>query len=186
MSVSEATYLAVSLEDPSTAWELWCGELRRKPCMTMPHNTVTDKVGFLLNLALEGLPFEVRIQAGRARRGEQHYFVPDIMVIPIESWRRQRDNPRALEVYPEPLALIVEVWSASTGDYDVDEKLPEYQQRGDQEIWRLHPYERSLVAWRRRPDGGYTRHEQSTGHVVLAGIPSASIDLDRLWAYLDR
>jgi Uma2 family endonuclease len=44
-----------------------------------------------------------------------------------------------LELYVEPLPLVVEVWSPSTGQYDVDEKLPEYQRRGDLEIWRFHP-----------------------------------------------
>ena len=186
MAVSEATYLALSLEDPDTPWELWCGELRRKPSMTMPHNTVADKVGFLLNLQLEGRPFEVRVQAGRARRDSGHYFVPDVMVIPLESWRRLRGDPRGLEVYDEPLALVVEVWSPSTGDYDTDEKIPEYQHRGDIEIWRLQPYERTLTRWCRNADATYIRSEVRSGEVALHSIPGATIDLDRLWAYLDR
>jgi Uma2 family endonuclease len=54
-----------------------------------------------------------------------------------------------LEIYDEPLPLVAEVWSPSTGGYDVLAKLPEYRRRGDTEIWLLHPYERTLTAWRR-------------------------------------
>ena len=69
------------------------------------------------------------------------------------------DQHDVLEVYDQPLPLVVEVWSRSTGDYDVEEKLAVYQQRGDLEIWRIHPYERTLTAWRRLPDGSYERDD---------------------------
>ena len=93
---------------------------------------------------------------------------------------------RDLEKYPEPLPLVVEVWSPSTGDYDVDEKLPEYQRRGDLEIWRLHPYERTLTRWIRQENGGYVTTVVTGGGVPLSAIPGASIDLDRLFGFLDR
>jgi Uma2 family endonuclease len=35
--------------------------------------------------------------------------------------------------------LVVEVWSASTGDDDIEAKIPVCQARGDQEIWRIPP-----------------------------------------------
>ncbi len=44
MPVSEATYQRVALEDPESKWELHCGQLRRKPSMTMPHNTLQDEL----------------------------------------------------------------------------------------------------------------------------------------------
>ena len=62
-------------------------------------------------------------------------------MIPVALVLPQLDQ-RSLEVYEGPLPLVVEVWSASTGNYDVESKLLEYQRRGDLEIWRLHPYER--------------------------------------------
>ena len=184
MPVSEATYQQVALEDPESKWELHCGQLRRKPSMTMPHNTLQDELVFVLKLALPRDRFEVR-SAARARRNEQHSYVPDAMVIPIEAWRRYRRSPD-LESYSEPLPLVVEIWSRSTGDYDVDEKLPEYQRRGDLEIWRLHPYERTLTAWRRAPDGTYAEHRWTAGTVELHAIAGVSIDLDALFAALDR
>ena len=69
---------------------------------------------------------------------------------------------------------------------DVEEKFPEYQRRGDLEIWRLHPYERTLIRWCREADGSYAMTKLASGQVELRGALGACIDLDRLWAYLDR
>ena len=76
--------------------------------------------------------------------------------------------------------MIVEGWSSSTGGYDVDTKLPEYQRRGDAEIWRFHPYERTLRVWRRQPDGGYAETQYSSGLVRPASLPDVRIDPDAL------
>jgi Uma2 family endonuclease len=184
MPVSEATYERVALEDPEGKWELHCGQLRQKPAMTQPHNTLQDWLAFQLRSRLDHASFEVRTVA-RARRDESHYYIPDLMVIPIEAWRRFRGSQR-LELYPEPLPLVVEIWSPSTGEYDIDEKLPVYRERGDLEIWRVHPYERTLTAWRRQPDGSYSEHHLASGTVQLHAIDGASVDLDALFATLDR
>ena len=45
----------------------------------------------------------------------------------------------------------------------------------------LHPYERTLLAWRRQPDGGYARTEIRGGKVQLLGLPDVTIDLDALF-----
>jgi Uma2 family endonuclease len=76
---------------------------------------------------------------------------------------------------------VVEVWSPSTGDYDVDAKLPVYQQRGDLEIWRIHPYERTLTAWRRQPNGSYQETIHREGVVKPAALPGVAIDLGPLF-----
>ena len=86
-----------------------------------------------------------------------------------------------LEVYDQPLPLVVEVWSRSTGDYDVEEKLAVYQQRGDLEIWRIHPYERTLTAWRRQPDGSYDETIHREGVVSPTALPGVEIDLAALF-----
>ena len=88
----------------------------------------------------------------RVRRSSATVFMPDLMVVPAAYSEEIRDRP-VLAIFSDPLPLVVEVWSPSTGDYDVDAKVPVYQQRGDLEIWRIHPYERTLTAWRRQPDG---------------------------------
>ncbi|MGI8927274.1 MAG: Uma2 family endonuclease [Tepidiformaceae bacterium] len=184
MPVSEATYVQVALEDPEGRWELHCGELRRKPGMSQPHNTLQTWLSFHLMNVLPADQYQVAM-AARARRDEAHYYIPDVMVIPIDAWRRFRCS-YDLENYQDPLPLVVEVWSRSTGEYDVDEKLPEYQRRGDHEIWRPHPFDRTLTRWVRQQDGSYAESLLAGGTVALAAIPAASIDLDRLFARLDR
>jgi Uma2 family endonuclease len=77
--------------------------------------------------------------------------------------------------------LVVEVWSRSTGDYDVEEKLADYQRRGDLEIWRIHPYERTLTAWRRLPDGSYEETIYRDGIVRPTALLGVEIDLTALF-----
>jgi Uma2 family endonuclease len=77
---------------------------------------------------------------------------------------------------------VVEIWSPSTGDYDVDEKIPEYQRRGDQEIWRIHYFERTLTAWRHQPDGSYLEAEVNDRTVAPVAFPWVTIDLDAVFA----
>jgi Uma2 family endonuclease len=181
MPVSERTYQSIALEDPEGQWELHRGRLREKPPMTVAHNRTTIRLGHQLLQQLEEDAFEVRINAGRVSRADETYYIPDVSVIPSELSRRLEDRQDVLEVYGDPLPLVAEVWSPSTGDYDVDTKLPEYQKRGDREIWRLHPYERTLTAWRRQPDGTYVETVHRGGTVQPVELPGVTIDLDALF-----
>jgi Uma2 family endonuclease len=116
---------------------------------------------------------------------EDRFAVPDVAVIPrrlVEAWRRR---PHELEEYSEPLPLVVEVWSRSTGGYDVDHKLPAYRARGDLEIWRIHPYERTVMVWRKDADGDYAEELHRTGGLHISSLPACRIDLDRLFAAID-
>jgi Uma2 family endonuclease len=79
------------------------------------------------------------------------------------------------------MPLVVEVWSPSTGDYDVEQRLREYQQRGDLEIWRIHPYERTLTSWRHQPDGSYLQLDYRDGIIEPAALPGVAIELARLF-----
>lgn len=103
------------------------------------------------------------------------------MVIPIAYVRALKATPGTLEAYTQPLPLIVEVWSPSTGEYDVDEKLPEYQRRGDLEIWNIHPYERTLSAWVRQADGLYTETVHQEGEMRPVALPGVIIALAKLF-----
>jgi hypothetical protein len=58
--------------------------------------------------------------------------------------------------------------------------VPEYQARGDDEIWRLRPFERTLTVWRRQEDGSYVEPSVSGGTVGVASLPGVTIDLDVL------
>jgi Uma2 family endonuclease len=183
MSVSEALFEQVALADDTARWELICGRLRPKPYMTADHNQIARNL--LLELAAQ-LPREeltVDREAPNLRVPGGNYRIPDVCVVPRHLVdRRRRDQPTALEIYEEPMPLVVEVWSPSAGDYDVDQKLREYEQRGDLEIWRLHPFERSLIAWVRQPDGSYVETSYSGGTVRPTHLPGVTIDLDRLFA----
>jgi Uma2 family endonuclease len=188
MPVSEHTYLQLVWEDPDGQWELHCGRLWSKACepMTWEHTDAFSYLGFLLQSQLSRDQFIVHWNAGRARRSEQHYYIPDLIVVPAELADRLFAEEGRLEVYSEPLPLVVEVWSPSTGRLDVREKLPGYRRRGDREIWLLHPYERTLTAWVWQADGSYAETVHRGGIVHAAALPSVSIDLDALFQTLRR
>jgi Uma2 family endonuclease len=180
--MTEEAYFRLALADEERPLEWFRGRVREKPSMSAEHNDAMVLLGVQLAQQLSRGQYRVRINAGRTRRPVKSVFIPDVMVLPTHLERAQRRGPGHLEVYPEPLPLVVEIWSPSTGDYDVDEKLPEYLKRGDLEIWRLHPHERTLRAWRRRPDGSYEIADFQGGRVRLAALPRVVVDLDALFA----
>lgn len=184
MAVTELTYRAIALEDPDRKWELHRGRLREKPAMTWDHNDLSFLLAVDLHTQIDRREFQIRHDAGRLRRQDETYYIPDVMVVPVRYGVGLRGEPNILEVHDGPVPLVVEVWSRSTGGYDVDSKLPEYQRRGDLEIWRLHPFERTLTIWRRGDDGSYAESVVTSGSVQPIGLPGVTIDLDALFASL--
>ncbi len=148
--------------------------------MTFAHNDLMFELGHLLRGQLDRDEYRVRVNAGRLRRQDATYYIPDVAVIPLPLAASFKDRDDVLEVYDAPLPLVVEVSSPSTGDYDIDAKLPEYRRGGDYEIWRLHPYERTLTTWHRQPDGSYTESVHRGGSVRPVALPNVTIDLDLL------
>src|SRR5437762_1467774 len=92
---------------------------------------------------LDSQQFDVRCNAGHLRRSAGHYYIPDVTVMP-RSLVEPQLGTMELEVYGDPLPLVVEVWSPATADYDDQAKVIEYQRRGDLEIWLMHPYDRTV------------------------------------------
>lgn len=182
MSVAERTYEQTALDDPKGKWELHRGRMRRKPAMSFGHNDAQRMLTRSLILQLNPDEYVVSVDASRVRRGDDTVYIPDLFVIPAPYLDAYRDRQQALEVYEDPIPLVVEVWSPSTGDYDVESKLPEYMARGDLEIWRVHPFERTLTAWRKRGDGSYEETEHHSGVVEPVALPGVRIDLDALFA----
>jgi len=180
MPVSYETYKQVVLEDTDERYELVWGHIRTKPIMTAEHG---GAIGMLDRSLQRQLPdeFEVRVNSAKLRISTGTYYIPDICVIPRAMARRLREHPGTVEVYEDPVPLVVEVWSPSTGSYDVETKFPEYRQRGDAEIWRLHPYERTLTAWRRQPDDSYAETLYTGGMIQPMALPGVTINIDRLW-----
>lgn len=181
MPIPDELYEQVVLHDPEGHWELECGRLRRKPEMAAEHGFVSRRLAIRLGRQLDEDQFQVAMENGRLRTPSGRYYQPDVCVIPVHLVRPKMNRSGRLEAHDEPLPFVAEVWSPSTGEYDVDTKFPEYRRRGDQEIWRLHPYERTLVAWRRQPDGRYTETLYRGGMVQLVALPGVSIDLDTLF-----
>ena len=151
--ISEEAYQRFVLSGVEGSWELHDGRLVEKPTMTFRHGQIPMLLGHFLLSQLDRAQFQV-VSELRVRRSSATVFVPALMVVPAACSEEIRDRP-VLAIFSDPLPLVVEVWSPSTGNYDVDAKLPGYQPRGDLEIWLIHPYERTLTAWRRQPDGSY-------------------------------
>jgi Uma2 family endonuclease len=175
--VTAEEYERIALADPSVKWELHRGRLREKPGMTWDHSDAITQLTVLLHQQLDRNEFRVHANHGRLRRETENYYIPDLIVIPLEMGRDLRGRRDRLEVFVDPLPLVVEAWSPSTGRYDMTSKLPEYQRRGDLEIWRLHPYERTLIAWRRQPDGTDEQITFTSGTVQPIALPNVTIDL---------
>ncbi|HZQ38293.1 MAG TPA: Uma2 family endonuclease [Dehalococcoidia bacterium] len=183
MPISYETFERVALEDGDGHWELVCGRLRKKPAMTYEHNETIDAVSAEFHRQLDRTQYIVRADSAQVLISTGWVFVPDLLVALRDLARRVRsEHPGQLEVYAAPLPLVVEVWSRSTADYDVNTKLPEYMRRQDREIWFIHPYERWLRAWRRQADGTYTQ-TLLTGEAVIApvALPGVRIALAALF-----
>jgi Uma2 family endonuclease len=180
--ISEADYIRISLGDPGTAWELIGGLLVEKPEMSFAHLNVVALLVRRLTQQLDEDEYIVLSDAGRVRRSARNYLIPDISVVPAHLPASYvREQPRQLGVFDEPLPLVIEAWSPSTGTYDVNTKAPVYRRRGDLEIWHLHPFERTLTVWRRQPNGAYVETVYHGGLVQTASLPGVVINLDGLF-----
>ena len=180
--ISNESYERLALAQPDRKWELWDGRLWEKPGMTYAHNSLGARLAQVLGSQLDWASFEVRTDAGHVYRPSSTYVIPDVFVLPLSQVTPSHREGNVLEIYDAPLPLVVEIWSRSTGDYDIGEKLQVYEQRGDEEIWFFHPYERTLTAWRRQPDGGYEESVFTEGVIRCVALPGVEVDLTSLSA----
>jgi Uma2 family endonuclease len=179
--ISEEAYQEFVTSHPDGQWELHDGRLVEKPGMSWEHGRVVAFLSLLLQLQLDRRELEVRINEGRVRRPTDSIYIPDILVVPVAYGDPFRDRPGILAIFSNPLPLVIEVWSRSTGDYDLETKIPAYQQRGDLEIWHVHPYEKTLTAWRRQPDGSYQKSDHRGELVESSALSGVTIDLNELF-----
>jgi Uma2 family endonuclease len=178
--ISEETYERLALAEPDHKWELYEGRLQERPGMTWEHGRIAALLSYLLQLQLDRSEHGVASE-WRVRRSAATIFIPDLVVVPTAYGEPFRGWPGTLAIFSDPLPLVVEVRSATTGGFDVDAKLPVYQQRGDLEIWRIHPYERTLTSRRRNPDGSYEETIHREGSISPAALPGVTIDLATLF-----
>jgi Uma2 family endonuclease len=180
MKVSEQQYLQLVMDDPENRWELIDGEPVCRPAMTSKHEDITAYLGGYLIAQLDRREFRVRIAGSRVRYSESNYFIPDVFVTPTSLVLPQEDVV-APEAFRQPLPLVVEVWSPSTGRRDLELKLQRYREQGHAEIWFIHPFDRTLTAWRLQSDGTYSEKVFTNGIIQLDALPGVTIDLDLLF-----
>jgi Uma2 family endonuclease len=173
-------YEAFVLSGVEGQWELRGGVLVEKPGMTWKHGGIIARFSYLLQSQLDWNQYQVRINEGRVRTSSDTISIPDLLVVPTAFGEDIRDL-LTLAIFTAPLPLVVEVWSPSTGSYDLAAKLPVYQERGDLEIVFAHPYERTLTSWVRQADGSYRETRFHGGRVALSALPGVTIDLDQLF-----
>jgi Uma2 family endonuclease len=176
-----STSHATTLEELEGTWELVGGSLREKPSMSFGHNRAARKLLIQLLRQLDDREYMVLPNAGHLSLPGGDSYIPDLAIVPVGLASQFRDNWRQFETYAEPVLLVVEIWSPSTGAYDIDAKIPGYQQRGDAEIWRIHPFDGSVRIWTRGDDGRYADRIETTGTVTLHALPAVRIDLDALF-----
>jgi Uma2 family endonuclease len=181
MVVSAPTYTELALSEAGHQLELHDGVLVEKPPMTIGHNWSLDRLSAFFYQQLDLSRFGVRVNSTRLYLPDNTYFIPDLAIIPVAAFEALGDRKDVLEVYASPLPLVVEIWSPSTGDYDVNEKIPRYRERGDLEIWRIHPFERTITAWRRQPDGGYLETVYSAGSIEPIAVPPIRFEIEALF-----
>jgi Uma2 family endonuclease len=141
--MSEQDYERFVMAGAEGALELHDGVLVEKPAVTWDHGRIITRLARQLLPQLDEAEHDVRFNEGRGRKPDDTIYIPDLLIVPTAYGRDFAGRP-VLAIFSGPLPLVVEVWSASTGDYDVDTKVPVYQQRGDREIWRLHALEKTL------------------------------------------
>ncbi len=179
MAVSYATYERVALEDTDGQWELVCGKLRERPLMTQEHNSIARRLQKQI-LAAVADDIEVGLSDLSVRVSNGTYLVPDVAVVTPDIRATIAPRPH-LETYEVPLPFVAEVWSPSTCNYDVETKVPGYRARGDLEIWRIHPQDRTITAWRKQPDGSYSEAVHREGAVPIESLRGVVIEMARLF-----
>lgn len=88
-----------------------------------------------------------------------------------------------------PPHLMVEVASPGARDVRRDriEKPSEYAAFGVRKLWLIDPDARTFEGWDLGDDGHYVRVLAATsGHLAVPGLDRLELDLDELWAELDR
>jgi Uma2 family endonuclease len=157
--MSEGEYEAFVLSAPEGVWELHEGRLVEKPVLDGARGTVVSRLAGQLLTQLDPAEYTVHVNEARLRAPGETVLIPDVVVLPAEAGV----TGACLQLLTRPVPFIVEVWAPPTADYDVDARIPVYQARGDREIWRLHPTERTLTTWVRQRDGTYVETIYQSG-----------------------
>lgn len=178
--ISNEAYERLALAEPDRRWELRGGILLEKPGMTWEHSAIAPILCAHLVFQVDRSKFQV-LSEPRVRCSTGAILIPGIVVAQVAVGREFQGQPGKLAILSEPLPLVIEVWSLSTGPYGLASKVPEYQRRGDLELWLVHPYERTLTSWRRLANGEYEETTFREGEAHPAALPGVSIELEDLF-----
>jgi Uma2 family endonuclease len=124
-----------------------------------------------------GSEFKLGVRPGRGRKPDVSVYLPG------------GPAPRGRSLVCVPPGIIVEVISASPRDARRDrvEKADEYAAFGVRFYWLIEPTERTLELFELGADGRYVRAlVAAEGTVEVAGCSGLRLDLDALWAEVDR
>jgi Uma2 family endonuclease len=179
--LTEEEFVQLVFASPERKLELYDGEVREKPAVSWEHGNVALELGYLLRQQLDRRQFRIAINDWRVRPAPGSIYMPDLVVVPTNYGEEFKGRPGTLAIFRDPLPLVTEIWSRSTGAYDVNTKIPEYQRRGNLEIWCIQPYEQTITVWRRQPDGSYDEVTYREGVIRPASLPGVSIDLAELF-----
>lgn len=180
--ISNEAYGRLALLERDRQWELWDGRPRQRPGGTAAANSLCMELSYLVFSQLDRAVHHIRTNSGRLRHARATYLIPDVFVFPraFITPRLRRDD--VLEVYDQHVPFVAQVWSSIAGNSYVKAKLAIYKERGDLEIWLIHPHERMLTSWVWQPDGSYEETVYREGVVRPVALPGVEIDLATLFA----
>lgn len=115
--------------------------------VSVNHSRSKMRLGHQLLQQLNGERHDVRIDLTRVRRSDLGHDVPGLPMVPIAMVASIPDQPGLIEVYHEPLSLVLEVTSVLTRIHVVPDQLSGYQHRGNLEIQCFHPFEGTRTIW---------------------------------------
>lgn len=131
----------------------------------MPHMRIKDEIAYALRRAIETVGLDLRVgTGGSVQLSETDQPRPDVIVMrPVSS---ERAVPR------EAVMLLVEV-SASTLQFDLNDKAPLYARFGIPEYWTVDVQGRCIHRWSQPTSTEYSAHVE-----VKFGQPMTSVTID--------
>jgi len=124
-------------------------------------------------------PFDVRLpKSGEADEDVDTVVQPDVLIV----CDRTKLDQRGMRGAPD---WVAEVLSPSTASHDQIIKLPAYERAGVQEVWLVHPADRTLAIYRLEA-GRYGRAAvfELKGQTPITAASGVIVDWDRLLANL--
>ena len=81
MHVTERTFEEIVLANPGRKLEMYEGQVREKPPMSIGHNRTQANLYLQLAMQLRKTVFEVRMSQAPVRRSARNYYLPDVYVV---------------------------------------------------------------------------------------------------------